>query len=164
VYVLERRVRKWSLENRTVTRRYRCDRADGVRARRVPPDRGDARGREGALSARDGVIVDARNPDQYAGRAGAQFRRGHIGRGGQSFLAGRPGQGGLRHNVEGGETSCAPATWRRASLRQSDHRLCNGGLESSHVYFALHNLLGYPRVRVYEWIVYGVGRSVSSYR
>ena len=27
---------------------------------------------------------------------------------------------------------------------------CNGGLESSHVYFALHNLLGYPRVRVYD--------------
>ena len=27
---------------------------------------------------------------------------------------------------------------------------CNGGLESSHVYFALHNLLGYSRVRVYD--------------
>ena len=27
---------------------------------------------------------------------------------------------------------------------------CNGGLESSHVYFALHTVLGYPRVRVYD--------------
>jgi thiosulfate/3-mercaptopyruvate sulfurtransferase len=27
---------------------------------------------------------------------------------------------------------------------------CNGGLESSHVYFAVHDLLGYPRVRVYD--------------
>jgi thiosulfate/3-mercaptopyruvate sulfurtransferase len=27
---------------------------------------------------------------------------------------------------------------------------CNGGLESSHVYFALHDVLGYPRVRVYD--------------
>src|SRR5207244_3637911 len=27
---------------------------------------------------------------------------------------------------------------------------CNGGLESSHVYFALHTLLGFPRVRVYD--------------
>jgi thiosulfate/3-mercaptopyruvate sulfurtransferase len=27
---------------------------------------------------------------------------------------------------------------------------CNGGLESSHVYFTLRALLGYPRVRVYD--------------
>ncbi len=27
---------------------------------------------------------------------------------------------------------------------------CNGGLESSHIYFVLHMVLGYPRVRVYD--------------
>ena len=35
---------------------------------------------------------------------------------------------------------------------------CNGGLESSHLYFVLHDLLKYPHVRVYDgsWTEYSV--------
>ena len=103
-----------------------------------------------ALSARDVIIVDARNPDQYAGRAGAQLRRGHI-------------PGAVSHFWQGDLTKVDFATvWKpREELRASyaaegitpDKAIiayCNGGLESSHVYFALHDLLGYPRVRVYD--------------
>jgi len=63
------------------------DRAYGVHARRVHAGPGDLDDVKASLTARDVVIVDARNPDQYAGRAGAQLRRGHI-PGGQPFLAG----------------------------------------------------------------------------
>jgi thiosulfate/3-mercaptopyruvate sulfurtransferase len=94
--------------------------------------------------------VDARNPEQYAGLAGAQLRRGHI-------------PGAINHFWQQDLVKADFATVWRSS---EDLRLayaaqgitpekeiiayCNGGLESSHVYFALHNLLGYPRVRVYD--------------
>jgi thiosulfate/3-mercaptopyruvate sulfurtransferase len=94
--------------------------------------------------------VDARNADQYAGRAGAQLRRGHI-------------PGAISHFWQGDMAKVDFATvWKpRDELRASyaaqgitsDKAIilyCNGGLESSHVYFALHNLLGFPHVRVYD--------------
>lgn len=150
VYVLDGGFGKWSLENRTVTRRYPLIEPTAFAPAAFTPDRATLDDVRAALTARDVVIVDARNPDQYAGLAGAQLRRGHI-------------PGAMNHFWQGDLVKQDFATvWKsRDELRASYARqgitpdrtiiaYCNGGLESSHVYFALHNLLGYPRVRVYD--------------
>jgi thiosulfate/3-mercaptopyruvate sulfurtransferase len=141
---------KWTLESRVVTRRYPAVEPTAFAPGAFTPDRAVLEDVRTALSARDVVLVDARNADQYAGRAGAQLRRGHI-------------PGAINHFWQGDLTKVAFATvWKtRDELRASyaaqgitsDKTViayCNGGLESSHVYFALHNLLGYPHVRVYD--------------
>jgi len=150
VYVLDGGFGKWSLENRAVTRRYPLIEPTAFAPVAFTPDRATLEDVNAALTARGVVIVDARNPDQYAGRAGAQLRRGHI-------------PGAVNHFWQGDLTKLDFATvWKaRDELRASyaaqgitpDKTIiayCNGGLESSHVYFALHNLLGYSRVRVYD--------------
>jgi thiosulfate/3-mercaptopyruvate sulfurtransferase len=78
VYVLDGGFGKWSLENRTVTRRYPVIEPTAFTPAAFTPDRATLDDVKAALTARDVVIVDARHPDQYAGRAGAQLRRGHI--------------------------------------------------------------------------------------
>ena len=150
VYVLDGGFGKWSIENRTMTRRYPAIEPTAFAPAAFTPERATLEDVRTALRARDVVIVDARNPDQYAGRAGAQLRRGHI-------------PGAVNHFWQGDLTKVDFATvWKpREELRASyaaegitpDKAIiayCNGGLESSHVYFALHDLLGYPRVRVYD--------------
>jgi len=150
VQVLDGGFGKWSLENRTITRRYPRIEPTAFAPAAFTPDRATLDDVRAALTARDVVIVDARNPDQYAGRAGAQLRRGHI-------------PGAVNHFWQGDLTKVEFATvWKpRDELRAgyaaqgitSDKTIiayCNGGLESSHLYFALHDLLGYARVRVYD--------------
>ncbi|HEV2750214.1 MAG TPA: sulfurtransferase [Gemmatimonadales bacterium] len=141
---------KWTLENRPVTRRYPTIDPTAFAPPSFSPDRATLEDVRAALTAPGAVLVDARNADQYAGRAGAQLRRGHI-------------PGAINHFWQGDLTKVDFATvWKpREELRSSyaaqgitpDKTViayCNGGLESSHVYFALHNLLGFPRVRVYD--------------
>jgi len=141
---------KWSVENRTVTRRYPAVEPTAFAPAGFAPDRATLEDVRAALSDRDVVIVDARNPEQYAGRAGAQLRRGHI-------------PGAVNHFWQGDLSTADFATvWRRSEQLHASYEAqgivsdktiiayCNGGLESSHVYFALHNMLGYPRVRVYD--------------
>ncbi len=141
---------KWSVENRTVTRRYPAVEPTAFAPAGFAPDRATLEEVRAALSDRDVVIVDARNPEQYAGRAGAQLRRGHI-------------PGAVNHFWQGDLSTADFATvWRRSEQLHASYEAqgivsdktiiayCNGGLESSHVYFALHNMLGYPRVRVYD--------------
>ena len=141
---------KWSLENRTVTRRYPAVDPTAFVPAAFTPAPATLEDVRAALTARDVVIVDARNPDQYAGRAGAQLRRGHI-------------PGAVSHFWQGDLVKVDFATvWRRSDELRASYAAqgitpektiiayCNGGLESSHVYFALHNLLGYARVRVYD--------------
>ena len=141
---------KWSVENRTVTRRYPAVDPTASAPAGFAPDRATLEDVRAALSDRDVVIVDARNPEQYAGRAGAQLRRGHI-------------PGAVNHFWQGDLSTADFATvWRRSEQLHASYEAqgivsdktiiayCNGGLESSHVYFALHNMLGYPRVRVYD--------------
>ena len=150
VHVLDGGFGKWSLENRTVTRRYPLIEPTAFAPAAFTPDRATLDDVRAALTARDVVIVDARNPDQYAGRAGAQLRRGHI-------------PGAVNHFWQGDLTKVDFATvWRWSDELRASYAAqgitpdktiiayCNGGLESSHVYFALHSLLGYPRVRVYD--------------
>ncbi len=78
VHVLDGGFGKWSLENRTVTRRYPLIEPTAFAPAAFTPDRATLEDVRATLTARDVVIVDARNPDQYAGRAGVQLRRGHI--------------------------------------------------------------------------------------
>ena len=141
---------KWSVENRTVTRRYPAVDPTAFAPAGFAPDRATLEEVRAALSDRDVVIVDARNPEQDAGRAGAQLRRGHI-------------PGAVNHFWQGDLSTADFATvWKRNDQLHASYEAqgivsdktiiayCNGGLESSHVYFALHNMLGYPRVRVYD--------------
>lgn len=150
VYVVDGGFGKWNLENRPVTRRYPAIEPTAFAPATFRPDRATREDVQAALGSPGVVIVDARNADQYAGRAGAQLRRGHI-------------PGAISHFWQGDMAKVDFATvWKpRDELRASyaaqgitsDKAIilyCNGGLESSHVYFALHNLLGFPHVRVYD--------------
>ncbi len=150
VYVLDGGFGKWTVENRAVTRRYPAITPTSFAPRAFTPHRALRQEVQAALGAPGVVIVDARNPDQYAGRAGAQMRRGHI-------------PGAINHFWQSDLTKVDFATvWKaRDSLRagyaaqgitpeKTVIAYCNGGLESSHVYFALHTLLAFPRVRVYD--------------
>lgn len=150
VYLVDGGFGKWTLENRPVTRRYPAIEPAAFAPRAFAPDRATLEDVRVALGAPGVVIVDARNPDQYAGRAGAQMRRGHV-------------PGAISHFWQEDLTKVDFATvWKpRDALRvgyaaqgitpdKTVIAYCNGGLESSHVYFALHDLLGYPYVRVYD--------------
>ena len=108
------------------------------------------------LRTGDALLVDARPPDQYAGEAGAQMRRGHI-------------PGAINHYWQDdlaregfGLVWKQPDAIRAAYQAQGitpDRSIiayCNSATEASHVHFTLRYLLGYPKVRVYvgswtEW-------------
>ncbi len=102
------------------------------------------------------LLVDARSPDQYAGTAGAQIRRGHIPGAIDRYWQDDLTQEGFGHVWKSADEL------RRAYAAQGitpDREIiayCNSATEASHVHFALRYLLGYPRVRVYvgswtEW-------------
>jgi len=150
IRVLDGGFGKWSLENRAVTRRYPVVAPTPFAPAAFTPQRATLEDVRAALGTPGVVLVDARNPDQYAGRAGAQLRRGHV-------------PGAISHFWQGDMTKLDFAiVWKpRDELRAAyaaqgitpDKTIiayCNGGLESSHVYFALRELLGYPQVRVYD--------------
>jgi thiosulfate/3-mercaptopyruvate sulfurtransferase len=102
------------------------------------------------------MLVDARSPEQFAGSAGAQRRRGHI-------------PGAVNHYWKDDlEKPDFSLVWKAPEALRVSYQAqgitperdiivyCNTGTEASHVYFALRYLLGYPRVRVYagswtEW-------------
>jgi thiosulfate/3-mercaptopyruvate sulfurtransferase len=156
VHVLDGGYYKWLLEHRPVVRQY--PRLAETRFPDVPFRPEEASLAEVQAALRDGetVLVDARPPDQYAGVAGAQMRRGHI-------------PGAISHywqddlEREGfGFVWKSPDRLRREYAAQGitpDKPIiayCNSATEASHVHFTLRYLLGYPRVRVYvgswtEW-------------
>jgi len=105
------------------------------------------------LSAKNGMIVDARPPKQYSGEEGEEIRRGHI-----------PGARNLfwETTLEGEEVK----VWKkREDLEKifSDTGIfrnkeifvyCRTGREASHVYFTLKHVLEFPTVRLYRgsWV------------
>ena len=155
VFLLDGGYFKWQLEQRPLLRQYPRIRA--VRFPEAPfrPERASFAEVRQALAAGE-VLVDARPPDQYAGEAGAQMRRGHI-------------PGAISHYwqddlmQEGFGRVWKPLPELRASYVAQgitpDRNIivyCNSATEASHVHFALRYLLGYPRVRIYvgswtEW-------------
>ncbi len=156
VRVLDGGYAKWVLDNRALARTY---------PRPVPAARMSSAFRPEAAtldevkaaSAGNGVVlVDARNPQQFAGSAGAQRRRGHI-------------PGAIDHPWTGDlETRDLSLVWKPAEALRSAYSAqgitpdksvivyCNTGTEASHVWFALRAVLHYPKVRIYtgawsEW-------------
>ena len=156
VYVLDGGYYKWLLEHRPVVRRYPRLPETRIPEASFRPEQASLTEVQGAMRDGKTVLVDARPPDQYAGEAGAQMRRGHI-------------PGAISHywqndlEREGfGYVWKSPERLRREYAAQGitpDKPViayCNSATEASHVHFALRNLLGYPRVRVYvgswtEW-------------
>jgi thiosulfate/3-mercaptopyruvate sulfurtransferase len=156
VYVLNGGYFKWELEQRPITQRYPRISAVGVPARPFQPERASLAEVRSAMTSGEEMLVDARPPDQYAGEAGAQMRRGHI-------------PGAINHywqddltQVGFGHVWKSPAELRKGYEEQriipSRNIIvyCNSSTEASHVHFTLRYLLGYPRVRIYvgswtEW-------------
>jgi thiosulfate/3-mercaptopyruvate sulfurtransferase len=156
VYLLDGGYFKWELEQRPIAKRY----PKLVPASPPPgtfrPDVASLDDVRRAVERHDALLVDARPPDQYAGEAGAQMRRGHIPGAVNHYWQDDLGQ-------EGFGRIWKPADSLRATYRAQgitpDRRLilyCNSTTEASHVFFALKFLLSYPDVRIYtgswtEW-------------
>jgi thiosulfate/3-mercaptopyruvate sulfurtransferase len=155
VFLLDGGMAKWEFEGKPIGRKYpRFDPAPLPPSRFVP-ERAELFDVRSAIAG-GAVLVDARPPDQYAGDAGAQMRRGHI-------------PGAVSHywqdDLERRDLAWVwkpPEQLRAAYIAQGitpDRDVivyCNTSTEASHVFFALRYLLGYPRVRIYtgswnEW-------------
>lgn len=156
VYVLDGGYFKWALEQRPIVQHYPRIPASRFPSAPFHPETATLDDVQAAVRTRDAVLVDARSPEQYAGDAGAQIRRGHI-------------PGAINHYWQDDLTQAGFGhVWRTTDqLREAygsqgitpDKDIiayCNAATEASHVYFTLRNLLHYPRVRVYvgswtEW-------------
>ncbi len=151
VHLLDGGYARWELERRAVTQHYpRAAAAPGrFHAGRFRPAVATLEEVQAAVAGRGALLVDARPADQYSGAAGAQLRRGHI-------------PGAINHPWKSDlEQRDLVLVWkslpdlRAAYLAQGitpDRDIilyCNSSTEASHVFFALHDLLGYPRVRIY---------------
>jgi thiosulfate/3-mercaptopyruvate sulfurtransferase len=156
VYLLDGGFFKWQLEQRPLAEHYPKLAPAPPAAGSFQPPRVSLDEMRHAVATHTATLVDARPPEQYAGKAGAQMRKGHI-------------PGAINHywqddlQQEGfGHVWKPVAELRRAYEAQGitpDKNIilyCNSTTEATHVFFALHNLLGYPRVRIYtgswtEW-------------
>ena len=156
VYLLDGGYFKWQLEQRPIVRKYPRIPETRFPAGPFRPDQADLADVREAVRTGGVLLVDARSPEQYAGEAGAQMRHGHI-------------PGAINHYWQDDLTREGFGfVWKdTADLRRSYEAqgvtperdiiaYCNSASEASHVHFALRNLLGYPRVRVYvgswtEW-------------
>ena len=156
VYVLDGGYFKWQLEQRPVVPEYPRLAETAFPREPFRPEQASLEDVQRALRTAGAILVDARPPDQYAGEAGAQMRRGHI-------------PGAINHywqddlTREGfGYVWKQPAELRAGYESQGVRpdkdiiAYCNSATEASHVHFTLRYLLGYPRVRVYvgswtEW-------------
>jgi len=113
------------------------------------------------LSARDGVIIDARSPRQYSGEEGEEIRRGHI-----------PGARNIfwETTLEGDEIKI----WKKkeeleklfteAGITKNKEVIvhCRTGREASHLYFTLKYVLGFPNVRLYRgsWVEWSADQNL----
>lgn len=147
VSVLDGGLQKWELEQRPVARTYPAAAPGTFPAREFRPDRatlGDVIHRSANT-----VLVDARSPEQYAGQAGAQMRRGHI-PGALNHYWTTDLESGLSHVFKSADSLRSSYAAQGITPDKDVIAYCNGGLESSHIYFVLHTLLDYPHVRVYD--------------
>lgn len=156
VYVLDGGYFKWQLEQRPLAREYPHITASEFPSVDFKPERVSLEEVRHAVTTHDALLVDARPPDQYAGEAGAQMRRGHIPGAINHYWQNDLTQEGFGHVWK------SPADLRRQYVNQGiipERNIivyCNSTTEATHVHFTLRSLLGYPRVRIYvgswtEW-------------
>ncbi len=159
IRVLDGGYAKWVLEGRPVTQRLprrATARGGWLSGQAFRPPVASLEDVRRAVAGSGALLVDARPVEQFRGTAGAQPRRGHI-------------PGAVNHPWKDDlETRELALVWKdREALRAGyeaqgitpDRDIilyCNTGTEASHLFFALRNLLGYPRVRIYlgswtEW-------------
>jgi thiosulfate/3-mercaptopyruvate sulfurtransferase len=147
---------KWELEGRPIARRYPRFEPAPLPPAPFAPARAELPDIQEALRGGGAVLVDARPPDQFAGEAGAQMRRGHI-------------PGAVSHYWQDDLVRRELGlVWKSVDELRASYAAqgitpdrdiivyCNTSTEASHVLFALRYLLGYPRVRIYvgawnEW-------------
>ena len=155
VYVLDGGFFKWQLEQRPVVQPYP----------RIPvtrfPDRPFHPETAGLDEVRRDVragalLVDARPPDQYAGEAGAQIRRGHIPGAINHYWQDDLTQEGFGHVWKSLDQLRQAYAAQGITPDKNIIAYCNSATEASHVHFTLRYLLAYPRVRIYvgswtEW-------------
>ena len=155
VFLLDGGFFKWQLELRPVVPEYPRVPETEFPAAPFRPEQASLAEVQTAL--RDGaILVDARPPDQYAGAAGAQMRKGHIPGAISHYWRDdltREGFGYVWKDTTGLRSAYAA---QGITPDKDIIAYCNSATEASHVHFALRNLLGYPRVRVYvgswtEW-------------
>lgn len=156
VSVLDGGFFKWQLEQRAVVGEYPRLERTSFPAEPFRPEQASLEDVQRALRTGQAILVDARPPDQYAGEAGSQMRRGHIpgaiNHYWQSDLA-REGFGYVWKPLDELRASYAA---QGITPDKDIIAYCNSATEASHVHFALRYLLGYPRVGVYvgswtEW-------------
>jgi thiosulfate/3-mercaptopyruvate sulfurtransferase len=156
VYVLNGGYFKWQLEHRPVVQRYPRIAGVDFPSGGFHPERASLEEVRRAVADKDAILVDARPPEQYAGDAGAQMRRGHIPGAISHYWQDDLTQEGFGHVWKN------PAELRARYVAQGitpDRNIiayCNSATEASHVHFTLRYLLGYPNVRIYvgswtEW-------------
>jgi thiosulfate/3-mercaptopyruvate sulfurtransferase len=114
------------------------------------------------LTAKNVVILDARPPRQYSGEEGEEIRRGHV-----------PGARNLfwETTLDGEEEVRA---WKKREDLEKlfaesgvtrDKEIvvyCRAGRESSHLYFTLKYVLGFPHVRLYRgsWVEWSADKNL----
>ncbi|HEU5171595.1 MAG TPA: rhodanese-like domain-containing protein [Gemmatimonadales bacterium] len=156
VYLLDGGLAKWELERRPMAQEYPRFPAAPPPPAPFRPERAELADVRRAIETRGALLVDARAPDQYAGEAGPQMRRGHI-------------PGAVSHYwqddlvQQGFGQVWKPVSELRASYVAQgitpDRDIiayCSTSAEASHIFFAMRYLLGYPNVRIYvgswnEW-------------
>jgi thiosulfate/3-mercaptopyruvate sulfurtransferase len=156
VYVLDGGYFKWELEHRPVVRHYPKVPTTEFPSTSFRPEAATLEEVQRALRTGDALLVDARPPDQYAGEAGAQLRRGHIPGAISHYWQDDLTQAGFGHVWKPMEELRAAYRKQGITAEKSIIAYCNSATEASHVHFTLRYLLGYPRVRVYvgswtEW-------------
>jgi thiosulfate/3-mercaptopyruvate sulfurtransferase len=155
VYLLDGGYFKWQLEQRPIVQPYPRLSVTRFPDRTFRPEAASLE--EVQRAGRDGaVLVDARPPDQYAGEAGAQMRRGHIPGAISHYWQDDLTQEGFGHVWKPADELRRAYAAQGITPDKSVIAYCNSATEASHVYFALRYLLGYPRVRIYvgswtEW-------------
>jgi thiosulfate/3-mercaptopyruvate sulfurtransferase len=156
VHLLDGGFARWELDGGAIVQRYPRFPPAPLPPTPFSPPRAELAEVETAARGGGALLVDARPADQFAGDAGAQMRRGHI-------------PGAVNHSWQDdlvrrelGLVWKDPAELRASYAAQGitpDRDIivyCNTSTEASHVSFALRELLGYPRVRIYvgswnEW-------------
>jgi thiosulfate/3-mercaptopyruvate sulfurtransferase len=156
VYVLNGGYFKWELEQRPIAREYPHSTAVDVPSGNFHPERASLEDVRRALQQHDAMLVDARPPDQYAGDAGAQMRRGHIPGAINHYWQDDLTQEGFGYVWKQPDQLRAAYESQGITPNQNIILYCNSTTEASHVAFTLRYLLRYPRVRIYtgswtEW-------------